>query len=247
MACRPQRITERRALVELAIGYGMILLVLWTPPPWQRPLYLTAAVVLTALMSLSFRGGAALGLRRANLLGSLWIAGAAVLAALALIAVSAHLHALRPFGGFSGFFKRYWGYALWAFVQQLVLQGFFLARLLDLTRDRRAVSVIAAAVLFAAAHLPNPVLTPITFVWGLMACALFLRYRNLIPLALAHAAMGIALAAAIPAPITHGMRAGLGYLTYRPSRVHHSSYRSHADHTVSTHAWVMAEAPTLRS
>jgi membrane protease YdiL (CAAX protease family) len=72
----------------------------------------------------------------------------------------------------------------------------------------------AAAFIFAAAHLPNPILTPITFLWGFAACLVFLRYRNLYPLALAHAILGITLAITIPGPVIHNMRVGLGYLTY---------------------------------
>ena len=73
---------------------------------------------------------------------------------------------------------------------------------------------MAAACLFSAAHLPNPLLTPVTLLWGFAACLLFLRYRNLYPLALAHAILGIAIAITIPGPVDHNMRVGLGYLTY---------------------------------
>ncbi len=45
------RVTEetrsrRRDLVELGVGYGLILMVLWTPRPWQR-LFYAAAVLWT--------------------------------------------------------------------------------------------------------------------------------------------------------------------------------------------------------
>ena len=55
-----------------------------------------------------------------------------------------------------------------------------------------------AALLFALAHLPNPILAPITLIWGLAACLLFLRYRNLYPLMIAHAILGITIAITIP-------------------------------------------------
>jgi membrane protease YdiL (CAAX protease family) len=74
--------------------------------------------------------------------------------------------------------------------------------------------VAVAATIFAAAHLPSPILTPITLIWGLAACLLFLRYRNLYPLAMAHALLGITIGIAIPGPVDHNMRVGLGYLTY---------------------------------
>jgi hypothetical protein len=116
--------------------------------------------------------------------------------------------------------------------------------------------VLVAAGIFSAAHLPNPILTVVTFVWGGIACAVFLRYHNLYPLGLAHALVGITIAISVPGPVIRNMRVGLGYLTYTQSRAHHRErpsgllrgpQRNQADHTVSTHAWVSAEAPTRRS
>jgi membrane protease YdiL (CAAX protease family) len=76
--------------------------------------------------------------------------------------------------------------------------------------------VLAAALLFAAAHVPNPFLIPATLIWGFVACLLFLRYRNLYPLMMAHAILGITVAITVPGPVVHNMRVGLAYLTYYP-------------------------------
>ena len=45
---RPQnaRPSRTRDLLELSLGYALILAVIWTPRPWQRPLYLAAAIFL---------------------------------------------------------------------------------------------------------------------------------------------------------------------------------------------------------
>ncbi len=94
--------------------------------------------------------------------------------------------------------------------------------------------------LFTIAHLPNPILTVLTLLWGWASCRLFLRYRNLYTLAMAHAILGISIAITIPGPVDHNMRVGLGYLTYNPNKFTH---RSQMDQTVSTQAWVMADAP----
>jgi hypothetical protein len=125
-----------------------------------------------------------------------------------------------PPGGPIGFIRNYWAYALWACVQQLLLQGFFLPRCLELTKGKVSAALLAGA-LFALAHLPNPVLTPVTLVGGFAACLFFLRYRNLYPLALAHAILGIAVGVTIPGPVDHNMRVGLGYLTYHHPRHNH--------------------------
>jgi hypothetical protein len=175
----------------------------------------------------------------------------ALLLAGAGLLLAAHLHTLHRADlthGTAGFFKRYWGYGLWAFAQQILLQDFFLRRMLRLVA-RETVAVLVAAGIFSLAHLPNPILTVVTFLWGLIACTLFLRYRNLYPLGVAHALLGITIAVAVPGPMIRNMRVGLGYLTYAREHhgQHHELQRSHADQTVSTRAWVKADAPMRRS
>lgn len=210
--------SRRRALLELAAAYALILLVIWTPNPFQRIFYIAAVIVLAAILALSFESCDKLGIRRTNLARSLWIAIAAMLLCAFVVIIAVHLHSLHAAPPtVSGFIARYWGYALWAFVQQLLLLDVFLRRLLILTPSPR-VAMFATAAIFALAHLPNPVLTPLSFVWGLICCAIFLHYRNIIPLAIAHAILGITLAITVPSPIIRNMRVGLGFLHYR---VHH--------------------------
>ncbi len=219
---------KRRALIELAIGYVLILLVIWTPRPWQRFLWLVAVAGVAAIICLSikaFTGSTreafrAMGLRKENFLRSLWVVGAALALAAIAVVIAAKMNTLElpvsPTTGEGGpliFIKTYWGYALWTFVQQFLLQGFFLLRLLRLTPGPRSAAV-AAAGLFALAHLPNPVLAPLTLIWGFASCLIFLRYRNLYPLAIAHAIFGITIALTVPGPIVRNMRVGLGYLRY---------------------------------
>jgi membrane protease YdiL (CAAX protease family) len=239
-----QRLSKRRALLELALGYSLILIVLWTSRPWQRPLYLLAVIVIAAIVWTSFTSAQAMGLRTTNFLRSSWIAAVALLMAAVAINIAIRLHTLHPLYGPIAFLKRYWGYALWAFIQQLLLQDFFLRRLLCLLPSA-GLAALTAATIFSIAHLPSPILTLATFTLGLAACLLFLRYRNLYPLAIAHAILGVTLAITLPNPIIRNMRVGLGYLTY--TQHDHHDHRSHIDHVVSTSAWVIAEAPTLRS
>jgi membrane protease YdiL (CAAX protease family) len=173
-----------------------------------------AAAAIVAIFWMSFDRMMALGLRTAGFFRALWVAFAALLLAAVAVLTAVQLQTLHlPPGGTVGFIRNYWAYALWACVQQLLLQGFFLPRCLELTRGRISAAVLAG-VLFALAHLPNPILTPVTLLWGFAACVLFLRYRNLYPLAMAHAILGIAIGVTIPGPVDHNMRVGLGYLTY---------------------------------
>jgi membrane protease YdiL (CAAX protease family) len=216
-------VAERRRardLVEIAVAYALILVVIWTPRPWQYRLWWVAAAGLAALTYVSFDGFAAMGMRRENFWRSLWIAVAALVVACAAMVVAAYEHTLKLPAGPLAFLRTYCAYSIWTFVQQFLLQGFFLLRFLRLLRNPW-LAALTAAVLFALAHMPSVVLVPVTFVWGLAACLLFLRYRNLYPLALAHAILGIAVAMTIPGPLDHNMRVGLGYLRYRPT--HHRS------------------------
>jgi membrane protease YdiL (CAAX protease family) len=203
----------------LCVGYGLIFATIWTPRPQQQWLYWISVTWILASTWASFPGWQALGFRRGGFLRSLWVVFAALVFAASAIAAAIKLQTLRHPISARGWVMTFGGYTLWSFVQQFLLQGYFLFRLLRLL-SRPEWAVLAAAVIFAAAHLPNPILTPITLVWGLVACIVFLRYRNVYPLAVAHAILGITIAITIPGPVIHNMRVGLGYLTYHARHGH---------------------------
>jgi membrane protease YdiL (CAAX protease family) len=205
--------SRRRDIAELAIAYGLILLVIWTPRSWQRILWWVAAAAVVAIAASSFEGLQAMGVRRANFLRSLWIVGAALLVSAAAVALAIWLRTLHIPATPILFIETYMGYIIWTFVQQLLMQCFFLSRLLRLIPNPKLAAVVTA-VIFAVAHLPNPILAPVTLLWGLAACLLFLCYRNIYTLAIAHAILGVTLTITVPATVHHNMRVGLGYLTY---------------------------------
>lgn len=231
-----------RDLAEIFVTYGLILLVIWTPRPMQRWFYIAALAWVVVSFSFSYAGWKELGFRAAGFRRSLWVVGVAVMVAAVAVALAARLHTLHEPHGPAGWVRSFAGYAVWSLVQQLLLQGYFLLRLQRLLPGRVA-PVIAAAGLFATAHLPNPILTPATLVWGLVACMVFVRFRNIYPLAMAHAIFGICIAITVPAPVVRNMRVGLGYVRYHAPQPLHLSK---SDQNVSTVAWVMAEAPTRR-
>lgn len=209
---------KQRDLLELICGYGLIMAVIWTPRPAQRFFYGITVTYLAIVLWRSFEGPEAMGLRSRDLLQSSWIAVLAAILSGGGLLFAIHARTLHAPASAALFIKSFWGYALWSFVQQMLLVDFFLRRLLHLLPTRNS-AVASAAVLFASAHLPNPILTGVTLVMGIAACALFLRYRNLWPLAAAHAILGITLAVTIPATVIRNMRVGIGYLHYRPNHV----------------------------
>jgi membrane protease YdiL (CAAX protease family) len=235
---------KRRALLEVSIGYGLILIAIWTPLPWQRVVDWAALAWVVLATVRSFDGWSAMGLRISGSLRNFWMVGVALLLAVAAVALVGRFQRLPMPAFLIMIVRRYWSYALWALLQQFLLQAFILLRLLRLLPGRKA-AVTAAAGLFALAHVPNPVLTPLTFLWGWIACLLFLQYRNLYTLAAMHIIFGICIAITVPGPVDHNMRVGLSYLTYRPPG-HRHHHRSQKDHTVSIEACVIEDAPTRR-
>lgn len=210
----------RREFVELSIGYLLVLVVIWTPRPWQHLSYAVAATFLIAVLWFARPGWKAIGLRTSNFLRSTWLIGVALCVSAIAVLVARRLHTLNWPGGPIPFVERYTGYAIGACIQQILLQAIFLPRLLRLMRSPVS-AAIAAAVLFSLAHLPNPILTVITFFWGLVACLFFIRYRNLYTLAIAHTILGITVAMIVPGPVIRNMRVGIGYLSYSAHHPNH--------------------------
>jgi membrane protease YdiL (CAAX protease family) len=231
------------AVGELAIGYLLVLAVIWSTRPLQRWLYWLAIAWFLFAIVASFPGWKAMGCSATGFWRSSWVVGVALTLAGAGVAAASILHTLHHPSGLVNWILAFGGYSVWSLAQQFLLQGYFLSRLVRVVPSA-TVAAIIAAIIFALAHLPNPILTVLTLVWGLAACLVFVRSRNLWPLAIAHAIFGICVAITIPGSTSHNMRVGRGYLTYRAPR--HPAHLSQIDHKVSTVAWVIDEAATRR-
>jgi membrane protease YdiL (CAAX protease family) len=203
----------RRDLFELGGIYALILIVIWTPHPWQAVLWVIAALTIFYFARLSFEGFRPMGLCTANLVRSLWAVAFAMVLSVAAVLLAVRMHTLHVPETPLLFVRHYGPYVMWAAIQQIILQWFFLARSLRLLSDASSAAALTAG-LFAVAHLPNPILTIITLFFGLASCYFYLYYRNLVPLALAHAILGISIGITIPGSIDHNMRVGISYLTY---------------------------------
>lgn len=205
--------SRRREIAELAIGYGLILITVWTRNPEQRWFYWSAFACIAVTAWLSRNRSRPLGLGTEGLLRSLWIVVAATALLFVGLGIAARVHSLHKLYGPLPFGAHILEYSLWALMQQYILQVYVLLRLLRLGMGRAA-AVALATFLFALVHLPNPVLVPAVVIWGAASCLLYLRYRNLYPLALAHGMLGMCLAVSIPNAVHHHMRVGIGYLDY---------------------------------
>ncbi len=101
-------------------------------------------------------------------------------------------------------------YFWWAAVQQLLYQNVVAKPLCRAAASDRS-ACLAAGVLFALVHLPNPVLAPATLLWGAISCRLFRRVPSVFGLALLQTLLSSALYWLAPAAWHHGFRVGAGY------------------------------------
>lgn len=204
-----------RDLLELLVGYGFIVAVIWTSGAVQRWLYWAALVAIVGITILSFDGARETGFRPPDGWRSLWVVAVALIVTAIAVTVASHLHTLHGPRTPIHLVRRFWGYSIFAFVQQFLLQDYVLLRLKRML-PTASLAVVVAAGSFMIAHIPSVVLMPLTLVWGIAACALFLRYRNLYTLAIAHAILGICIAVCVPGNVDHNMRVGIGYSTFHP-------------------------------
>ena len=203
--------SRSRDLTELILGYGLVIGIIWTPEHLQRFLSPIALIFTLSVVLARRQSRDELGLGWRGLIASLWILPAAIALATLSTFVAARIGTLHPL--YKADFAHVSGYALWTIYQQFLLQDYFMDRLLRLLSNETA-AVALAGTLFAAAHLPNLVLTAATLVWGILSCALFRRYRNLWALGLAQGLLGLCFAICVPDTLHHHLRVGLGYLRY---------------------------------
>ena len=104
-------------------------------------------------------------------------------------------------------------YLVWCVFQQYLTQSFFHNRLLGIFKSRH-ISSLLVAVMFGAAHIPNPALMAVTALGGFVLAEVFARHRNIWSLALVQAVAGCLVAVLVPAALIHNMRVGPGYFLY---------------------------------
>lgn len=93
-------------------------------------------------------------------------------------------------------------YLGWALLQQYLICAVCTERWHLITGNAYAATYLGALG-FALLHTPNAALMLATFVGGLCWCALYLRERALLPLAISHAASALLLSALLPREILH--------------------------------------------
>jgi hypothetical protein len=125
----------------------------------------------------------------------LWALAIVALAALAGLMLREDSEPLRTVG--SAHLVRY---LAWAFVQQYLVCAVCTERW-RVACGNHALAAYLGAVGFALMHTPNAALMLATLLGGLCWCALYLRERALLPLAVSHAASALLLLALLPRSI----------------------------------------------
>lgn len=210
--------TRSRDLLELVLGYGLIIGIIWLPESVQAVLSPVALIVTLTVVLIRRPTRDNLGFGTKGLMRSLWILAAAIALSLVSTLIAAKIGTLHPL--YKASFGHVTGYVLWTVYQQFLLQDYFMDRLLGIGLSGSN-AVVLAGVLFASAHMPNLLLAATTLVWGIVSCLLFRRYHNVWMLGLAQGLLGLCFAICVPDALQHHLRVGLGYLRYR------AAYPSH--------------------
>ena len=197
-----------RDLLETCAVFAFIVGAIWTPPGPLNILFVLLASISVLVFAARSRWRASeMGLTRpASGAVKILLAGALFCGLIMLLGI-----ALRSAGpGYAVPWIRAAEYGIWAVAQEFILQSVFFLRFEALFGSRHA--VFASATAYALAHLPNPVLTGLAILGGILFCELFRRWRNLYPIGLIHTALGLTVAASLPDKWLHHMRVGIGYL-----------------------------------
>jgi hypothetical protein len=178
---------------------------------WVRPLWWSWSLLIPlALVVLSFawhsETAESLGFSFGAFIGAVaawrwWLASCAVsVVALTWFETATSLHAIY----------RWCGYACWCVLQQLLFQNMAYRRLREGLGASWKTSGIAGAM-FAAAHIPNPVLVPATFLWGTVSTRLFEARPSVPVLGITQALLSAMLYIVTPVALNGQFRVGPGY------------------------------------
>ena len=99
---------------------------------------------------------------------------------------------------------------MWALFQQYALQS-YINRRAQIVLGQGTLSILLVALIFALLHLPNPLLTLLTLVGGVIWAYVYQRQPNVFALAVSHSVASAAVGLFVPVDAVHGLRVGFKY------------------------------------
>jgi membrane protease YdiL (CAAX protease family) len=202
----------------LAISEALLVFVLIMADIWKlrftHPFFwrLPVALIVTSHLMRHERAGE-LGFTVRNFGKCLRAFGPALAGLTAVIwAAGLLLGTMRP-QGFVDAVQSFVVYLPWGLFQQYLINGYFLRRF-EMGLSPGPARILTSA-LFCAAHAPNWFLMLVTPVAAYAATGVYRRYGNLYFLGLAHATLGFALFMVVPDSVSHHLRVGPGWFTWR--------------------------------
>jgi len=105
---------------------------------------------------------------------------------------------------------RFVGLFFWALFQQYALQA-FINRRAQVVFGKGTKSIVLVGLVFGLLHLPNPPLSALTLIGGVVWAAIYQRRPNLYALALSHAIVSLTLALCLTQDLVYNLRVGWKY------------------------------------
>jgi membrane protease YdiL (CAAX protease family) len=198
---------------QIIIAFLFLEFALWAPSRAIRNRWaVVAAITIVVLVLIDRPSLERLGLRLPKTFGASVVLGIGFAAVVFMVILVDLAGGQIPSNPTWPNLQSVWGYVIWALIQEFILQSFFFNRFEALYGGSAAVWM--ASTLFAAAHLPSPILTTATLIGALFFCEMYRRYRSIYSLGIVHAMLGLTIFLITPDSLLHHMRVGIGYLRY---------------------------------
>jgi hypothetical protein len=208
-----------RTLAFLAAVYAGLQAYLWIVIPTRNTALIAAGglVILAVMIGDPLRRRetpATAGLTLAHAAGAARALAPPTLGFVALLVIVNALADGAPDPRWSAFLRRFRNILPWALLQQGLLQVTFNRRLTALYGPGLRAAALNG-VAFAGMHLPGPLLTAGTFVFGAFWSRVWQKSPNLWVFVIGHALVSAAAQTLLPAAWTHGFRVGPGWFRWR--------------------------------
>jgi hypothetical protein len=198
-------ISKYIALLEPLGVFAMIVAYIWR---WRFRHPLSWILILGFVLVshvLRHETPASLGFRVENLKSALAaLVPSVLMLTAALLAMGIICHTIRAVTLQSAFLSLAL-YCFWGLFQQYLLNGYFLNRFVKVSP---AFAPLIAAIAFSGIHTPNWFLIIVTFFAGFVCAKIYLKFRNLYVLGLAHGVIGFLLYLCVPDTISHHLYVG---------------------------------------